>query len=101
MPKTLEPRDPNKLIPDVGPCPYGAPMGRRNVVDDENAIVRLFRVRPYDGDYDRGGAYWGLYRSTPLYAAIGEGCMWFCRAKSRAEAKAQLADEYPTIRVRG
>lgn len=88
--------DPNKLLSDVS-SKYGAPMGRREIRDDTAAKVRLFRVRMVDGDYDRGGAYWGG-GSTPLYAAIGDGFQSFTRAKSRAEAKAAFLEEFPDLR---
>jgi len=45
----------------------GAPMGRPNVgVQPDGVKVYTRRVAlPYDGAYDRGGAYWGI--GKPLY----------------------------------
>jgi hypothetical protein len=87
--------DGNKLLCDVS-CKYGAPMGRPRVTDDPTARVRLFRVHFVDGDYDRGGAYWG--GGSPLYAAIGDGFRDFVRAASRAAAKEKLQGQYPGLR---
>jgi hypothetical protein len=59
---------------------YGAPMGRSNVGSQPIQVsrgtgrickcdqVKVYQRRvalPYDGAYDRGGAYWGCGR--PLY----------------------------------
>ena len=46
----------------------GAPMGRRSNAIAEGTRVRLERVRFVDGDYDRGGAYWGgSVEAGPLF----------------------------------
>ena len=40
--------------------PRGAPMGRHSdPLESLKGKVRLRRVRFVDGDYDKGGAYWG------------------------------------------
>ena len=84
---------------------YGAPMGRRSVVTDAAAKVKLFRVRMVDGDYDDGGAYWGGYPSAPLYCASapgadcdGEGVQLFVRAQSRELAKKDILRLHPGLR---
>ena len=46
----------------------GAPMGRPNVGTPPDDDVKVYQRRvalPYDGAYDRGGAYWGI--GKPLY----------------------------------
>ncbi len=87
--------DGNKLLTKAYSI-RGADMGRPTITDDPNAKVRLFRVRFYDGDYDRGGAYWG--GSSPLYAAIGEGFQAFVRKPDREQAKSALKARYPGLR---
>lgn len=89
--------DGNKLLSDVS-SKYGAPMGRRNITESTNGKVRLFRVRMVDGCYDVGGAYWGM--GTPLYAAIGDGFQYFCRAMSRSLARSQVLSEFPDLKIR-
>jgi hypothetical protein len=89
--------DPNKLLSDVS-SKYGAPMGRPTIAGNKEAVVRLFRVRMVDGDYDVGGAYWGGVPSEPLYAAIGDDFQTFVRAKSREIAKKKLQEDYPDLR---
>lgn len=47
---------------------YGAPMGRPNVGGAPDGYTKVYQRRvslPYDGAYDRGGAYWGY--GKPLY----------------------------------
>lgn len=79
---------------------YGAPMGRSDFVENEEATVTLFKVHMVDGDYDDGGAYWG--GSGPLYCARDdEGkVQTFYRAESWEKAKAALLDDYPDLVVR-
>lgn len=89
--------DPNRRLEPVS-CRYGAPMGRPPILDDRAALVTVFRVRMYDGDYDRGGAYWG--GGTPLYCAIGRDFRAFVRATGRDDAIRQLADDHPELRFR-
>ena len=46
---------------------YGAQMGRSNTATGK---CTLGKVRPVDGDYDNGGAYWGFGRdSEDIYVA--------------------------------
>lgn len=73
-------------------CRYGAPMGRGNSDEPLAGKVRLRRVKFYDGDYDKGGAYWGD-NGVPLYYAEGsEGGYCYVRAMSREHAKAIIAE---------
>jgi hypothetical protein len=69
---------------------YGAPMGRHGPVP--SGKVRLERVRFVDGDYDKGGAYWG--GGTPLYCAWNDEGAVYVRAPSREVAKALLLKDY-------
>lgn len=70
---------------------YGAPMGRRSDPLDRfnGAKVHLRRVRLVDGDYDPGGAYWGV--GAPLWCvwddADGYGYEAYFRAPTREAAK--------------
>lgn len=90
--------DGNRLLSNVS-CKYGAPMGRRSITDNQSAKVRLFRIIPVDGDYDRGGAYWGFGpRVNPLFCAMGDGFEYYLRADNHAEAKAELLDAYPDLK---
>jgi hypothetical protein len=53
-------------------CKYGAPMGRTNVGTKPKNDTIFDRVVPfYDGNYDRGGAYWGG-GTTPLRVAYNK-----------------------------
>ena len=50
----------DKIITKVN-CEYGAPMGR-NDEGNKPTDKKIFDCRvnlPYDGAYDKGGAYWG------------------------------------------
>lgn len=79
---------------------YGAPMGRRDSHpgNEPEARVRVYRVRFVDGDYDRGGAYWG--GGTPLYCATDDmGFVRWIRASDRAAAKAIVREEFPEARL--
>ncbi len=70
----------------------GAPMGRRSDdIADFCGKVRLQVVPFVDGDYDRGGAYWGG-GGLPLFCAWDDdGHVRYLRARNRDEAKALLA----------
>jgi hypothetical protein len=101
------------------PCTYGAPMGRPNVSDylrgeeDLPRRFRLERIRWTAGAYDQGGAYWG--GGADVYLAVFNGLTLApgetepveeyirrsYRAKSRADAAAQLRAEFPGAVVRG
>jgi len=88
--------DSNELLSKVG-SKYGAPTGRLNCCEDPTVEVKLFRVRMVDGGYDSGGAYWGC--GKPLYAAIGAGFEWYCRANDVDSARNILTEEYPELTV--
>ena len=87
---------------------YGAPMGRGDTLPDdrESAILlSLVRLPLEDGDYDRGGAYWGYSPSAgAIYRAVGERdgeelvTEVFVRAKTRADARAQIVGMIPGAR---
>ncbi len=84
---------------DHVPSPYGAQMGRRTIMDDPTAKVRLFRIRFVDGDYDDGGVYWGgSVEAGPVYCARGEGVQLFLRAPDRDEAKARVSADHPGLK---
>ncbi len=79
----------------------GSAMGRSNSVPSDGdqrsapCKLRLVRLKWIDGDYDQGGAYWGRSDTADaIYRAIGdcgdERAEVFTRAKSRAEAKANV-----------
>jgi hypothetical protein len=85
---------------------YGAPMGRRNC-NDSNSPLYLQRVRFIDGDYAADGTYWGGGRGTdPLWCAFngeddtfapGRGTQIYVRAKTRAQAMAEILERYPDV----
>ena len=83
------------------PCAYGAPMGRRgDPADSWDGVGRLHACSAGgDGDYDRGGAYWGRSdREGWVYAVWtrkGEWCT-YVRARSRADAIAKVRAEAST-----
>ncbi len=88
-------------MPDVGPCPRGAPMGRDESKEYAGAPVRCFRLRMVDYDYDDGGAYWGGWSESTgaVYCATdGSDFRLFTRAKTREDAKAKFLKREPTIR---
>jgi hypothetical protein len=84
---------------------YGAPMGRADTHDDGSRELpvkfNLVRLRMVDYDYDEGGAYWGGNSPTGVMyrAYCPDGVEYqvnlFIRAKSRADAKQMVRDEYP------
>ena len=54
-------------FPDVN-CRYGAPMGRMSSRNDLAPDMHLSVSEP-QGEYDQGGAYWGLgFKDGPVYA---------------------------------
>jgi len=82
--------------------PYGAPMGRRDVPATDLSLphkMHMERLEFQDGDYDKGGAYWGYTPGTSIYWAYGEYDQIqfeeFVRASSRTEAKALVREKYP------
>lgn len=70
---------------------YGAPMGRRSdPIESLEGPVYLCRVPFVDGDYDKGGAYWGG-GGQPLFCAWDEnGSAVYFRAPNRAAAASKL-----------
>lgn len=79
---------------------FGAPMGRRNNIPYDISTaskLHLVALKFVDGDYDKGGAYWGYNAGTSIYWAYGEteteqiDC--FIRAKNRKEAKELVRKE--------
>lgn len=86
--------DGNKLLTNVS-SRYGAPMGRRTIADNPEAVVRVFRVQLIDSCYDSGGAYWGC--GEPLYCAIGDDFQDFTRAANRNDAIDIFAERHPQI----
>lgn len=90
-------------------CSYGAPMGRRNICEmlpDEVGKVFLQRVEFVDGDYDRGGAYWGgggqplfrAYCAQETEPGVIDVFDHFLRAGNRNKAKEALREQFPNIR---
>lgn len=87
---------------------YGAPMGRpssHSGCPDTDARFYLQQLPMVDGDYDRGGAYWGCGNSSIgwMYRAYSEDfpdviVEMFFRAKSREDAKAEVRDRYPNAK---
>lgn len=75
---------------------YGAPMGR-SPYTTPTGKVHLERVRFYDGDYDKGGAYWGSGGSA-LYCAWNESGALYVRALNRNAAKALLLTSYRNLK---
>jgi len=80
-------------------CKYGAPMGRRNIIpDDIETAGKLYlnRLEWVDGDYDKGGAYWGGGMGDSIYRASGETATEtvevFVRAVTREDAKAEVTE---------
>jgi hypothetical protein len=76
-------------------------MGRPNAVEGELDRVkfRLYKM-PMSGDYDSGGAYWGMGRkSEPMWHAYDDGLEFknelFVRAKGREDAKVQVCIVFP------
>jgi len=70
---------------------YGAPMGRRSsLIAELSGRVHLRQVRFVDGDYDKGGAYWG--GGQPLFCAWDdEGAVVYTRSDTRGGAKLWLS----------
>lgn len=69
-------------------------MGRADAIPPDAHTVRkmrLLRVIGHEGDYDKGGAYWGSLGLNPLYCAFGESeteqAVCYVRAKDRTQAK--------------
>jgi hypothetical protein len=85
---------------------FGAPMGRGacHASPDYAGLVRIERVRMVDGDYDRGGAYWGG-GGLPLFVVWSvdvdddnAAIEYFERAPNRESMKAAVRKRYPNVR---
>jgi hypothetical protein len=76
-------------------CQYGAPMGRQSdrlMCDPENCSLSELCVAGPAGEYDSGGAYWGLGGSEgPVWAVWVRGAghygVAYVRARTRDGAK--------------
>lgn len=54
-------------------CQYGAPMGRHSTRHDFEGVTRFCVSRP-QGEYDSGGAYWGIgFNHGPVWAVWERG----------------------------
>ena len=93
-----------KLILENACSKYGASMGRRNrLPGDVTARIRLHlaRLPLVDGDYDRGGAYWGggPTPSGGMWAAWGEDSSVqvrvFVRGVDRNDARHNVLEVIP------
>jgi hypothetical protein len=81
-------------------CSRGAPMGRPNRLpaDPQKPIkLHLVQMKLVDGDYDRGGAYWG--GDSPMWCAFSNtsDLAWqvFVRGATRTDAKANVRKVLP------
>jgi len=83
------------LPENSGSSSRGAQMGRSNRVGDTPTKLHLQAVDFIDGDYDRGGAYWGNNGVSRLWCAFSKDgtTRVFIRALKRQEAKALLVEE--------
>lgn len=85
---------------------HGAPMGRPERVGDPDYTGRLY-VRPvplYDGDYDKGGAYWGCNsRGERLFCAFSpdRSIIRFYRAAGMIAAASLMREEYDSAQIEG
>lgn len=80
-------------------------MGRPDVIEEPGAEIRfrLYRMPMVDGDYDTGGAYWGMGpNSAPMWHAYGDGPKFrdeiFLRAWTREEAKDIVREKFKASR---
>lgn len=79
---------------------YGAPMGRRSILDNPEATVTVFKMTMVDGDYDDGGAYWGAGPDNEsIYVARGDGFEATTRAANAIQARANFAAEFPSLTI--
>lgn len=83
----------NKPFEENVSSSFGAPMGRRSSVSIEGKC-HLQQVKFYDGDYDKGGAYWGS-GTAPLFCVWNDEDAIYIRANNREAAKRSLKEEYP------
>jgi hypothetical protein len=64
----------NIILSPVGSS-RGAPMGRSDHGEKpEGRRIFCRKIRLYDGDYDKGGAYWGYVPEHPLYVEYDGSC---------------------------
>jgi len=92
--------DINKRLADMpAGSKYGSSMGRSCYCENLQAMVYLQAVELVDGDYDRGGAYWG--GSDLLWCAMDEqgDVLLFVRGKHRAKATEAIKADYPDLTV--
>jgi len=88
---------------------YGASMGRSNYIPLDNTSVRklhLVKLQWVDGDYDKGGSYWGNSGGTDIYWAYENSkesdndslAEMFIRAGGRLCAKNQVLKQFPNAK---
>ena len=89
----------NYLKNNPSNCNRGAPMGRAsylsNELSDQLTPLHLQKLIFVDGDYDKGGAYWGGGSNLgSMYCAFTPNMetMIFVFSKSRNSAKEQVVD---------
>lgn len=83
---------------------YGARMGRRSDISAalNGRCVHVDRVKFVDGDYDKGGAYWGGGRdSDPVFCAYSddeyERVVYYFRTSDLRKARRIIKDFGATI----
>lgn len=87
-----------------GSSQRGAQMGRRDSITEPDYPVKmhLVKLRWVDGDYDRGGAYWGGGMGNNIFHAWGDGNHgeqeMFIRANDRFHARLMVRKEFPNAR---
>jgi len=82
---------------------YGAPMGRPNVLPaniNERVKLHLEKMDMVDGDYDKGGAYWGGGSVEKMYVAwrgitTDFAVRVYVRGITRDDAKSNVLSELP------
>lgn len=81
-------------------------MGRSNWLPDSRfqpIKLRMEALRLQDGDYDKGGAYWGYTPGTRIYCAYGldskgNKVRIFHRAERRNDAKEAVRELVPSAK---
>ena len=74
----------------------GAPMGASSRLDDPGLPLYVQRIQFIDGDYAADGTYWGGPPSAPLWCGFaGTVNRVYVRANSRAEAVAEILEQFP------
>jgi len=81
-------------------------MGRGDTLPEnphETVKLSLVRLQWIDGDYDKGGAYWGRTPGTWMFRAVGDTndgiiAEMFVRATSREDAKKNILLKMPEAR---